>query len=132
MTGHRVFLALLMGVLAQCSDYSKNDTQKPQSMITKIEAFEKAKNTLQAESKGRDWEIIDKQTVEAEFGWVFFYSTRQHIQTGDRKYAVPGNGQIAVMKDSGEVSYLPSAFPASVSIKILEEQWKKRKTSHPH
>jgi hypothetical protein len=43
--------------------------------------------------------IIDKETQEREFGWVFFYDSKEYIETGDFLHAVAGNAPVVVLRD---------------------------------
>lgn len=36
-------------------------------------------------------ELIEEQTVETEFGWLFFNTSKQFKETGDFRYALAGN-----------------------------------------
>lgn len=38
-------------------------------------------------------------TIEAEHCWVFFYNTREFLETGAAKFALAGNAPIFVAKD---------------------------------
>jgi hypothetical protein len=53
-------------------------------------------------------QIMDEHTKQTEEGWLFFYNTRDFIETGEMSYALIGNGPIFV-KYCGEVSVLPSS-----------------------
>lgn len=47
--------------------------------------------------------ILHEQTREYDFGWVFFYDSKQHMETQDVKYALAGNAPMIVDRNSGEL-----------------------------
>jgi hypothetical protein len=40
--------------------------------------------------------ILEGQTIEKPWGWVFFYTSRKWHETGDIRYALAGNAPIIV------------------------------------
>ncbi len=89
-------------------------------------ALEVAKQALAEKRSRHDWVIIESQTLERPFGWVFFYSTRKHVETGDWKFAVPGNGPLIVERSNGATHFLPTAPTPKKAIELFEEAWRKR------
>ena len=55
--------------------------------------------------------VLDEQTVEREYGWIFFYTSRRLIETGDPSYLVAGNAPIVVNRQTGKLTYLGTAEP---------------------
>lgn len=51
--------------------------------------------------------ISDASTREEPFGWVFFWNDRRFIETGDDLYALCGNLPVVVLRQTGQVMYLP-------------------------
>ena len=45
----------------------------------------------------------DENTIEKEWGWVFFYTSDRYLKTGDFRYAVAGNAPYIVNRHTGEV-----------------------------
>ena len=43
--------------------------------------------------------LIDRHTQEHDVGWVFFYSTRRYVETGDFRDGLAGNGPLLVTRD---------------------------------
>jgi hypothetical protein len=58
---------------------------------------------MPVELPGDEWVILDHCTIEREWGWVFFYDSQLHRQTGDFKFAVAGNAPYFVRKNDGTV-----------------------------
>ena len=47
--------------------------------------------------------ILDKNTIEKSYGWIFFYQHRRYLETGRTRDALIGNGPLLVDKNSGKV-----------------------------
>lgn len=47
--------------------------------------------------------LIEEHTMERAFGWVFFYDSKAHIETGDFRYAIAGNAPIVVTRSDGAI-----------------------------
>ena len=49
--------------------------------------------------------ILDEQTIERWYGWLFFYQSRKYVQTRDDRYlTVPGTSlPVVVYKSNGNV-----------------------------
>ena len=55
--------------------------------------------------------IIDDETREEPWCWVFLYNSAAYVETGDFRYALAGDGPIVVEKDTDKVHRLSSASP---------------------
>ena len=66
------------------------------------------------------FEILESETLEREWGWVFFYDSADHIRTGDEKYAIAGNAPLIVNKISGELIVTGTAWPIEKYIEDYE------------
>lgn len=65
--------------------------------------------------------IIDSQTIEKPYGWIFFYNSRRYVESGELAYALVGHGPVVVVAHSGEIVELGSALPSEVAIRQLED-----------
>jgi len=45
--------------------------------------------------------LVEKHTIERPFGWVFFYNSKEFVETGIGRYRVYGNGPIIVNRFTG-------------------------------
>jgi hypothetical protein len=82
----------------------------------KVEAF-----VNQADSQWPDRPrvvVLDDQTIERPFGWVFFYAVPGH--------RVAGNAPILVTRDDGELHPLGTALPLEDYLVRFE------RTGNPH
>jgi Immunity protein 35 len=77
-----------------------------------------AKNAVAAlaATSGDELDIIHSNTIDASEGWIFFYNSKDFIETGDLSSALAGNGPIFVDRN-GVVKMLPSAIPWEVAIR---------------
>jgi hypothetical protein len=55
--------------------------------------------------------ILDDKTIERDFGWVFFYQSREHIETGDFGSILLGNAPVIVDRDDGSLHVTGTAQP---------------------
>ncbi len=62
-------------------------------MVTKAEArslVEARISTWAPLALGDEVVIVDASTRETDFGWVFFYQSRLHLETGAHKHEISG------------------------------------------
>lgn len=92
-------------------------------MIDRTAAEVIAREHVQRASKesGHDFVLMDDRTIEFDLGWVFFYSTREHVETGDVRKAVPGNAPILIGKADGQVHPTGTAQAAQYYIDKFRE-----------
>ena len=69
-------------------------------------------------SSGIPISIVDRATLEKSWCWVFFYQSREALETGDAKKRLVGNGPLVVEKDGGRMYFLGTGRPVE---KQLEE-----------
>ena len=89
--------------------------------------YEEAKALVQTEiSKENPYEpdlkleILDADTVEKEWGWIFYYDSADHIRTGDDIYLLAGNAPIIVNKETGELFVTGTSWPIEKYIEDYE------------
>lgn len=94
--------------------------------IEKERALEIARKTAAELPGHHDFVIVENQTVERPFGWVFFYSPRQYVLTGDRDYLIPGAAPLIVHRADGSIEHLGTSMPPARSIEIYEKHWQEK------
>jgi len=47
--------------------------------------------------------ILENQTQEYDFGWVFFYNSKKYVESGDFRDALVGNAPLIVDRKSGQI-----------------------------
>jgi hypothetical protein len=74
-------------------------------MLTHAEAREKLISLLSEWGRHIDGglALMEEKTVAKSYGWVFFYDSRQYIETRSVFDAIGGNGPVVVLAESGEV-----------------------------
>ncbi|HYC57704.1 MAG TPA: YrhB domain-containing protein [Candidatus Binatia bacterium] len=70
--------------------------------------------------------LLEEKTVEAEFGWVFFYTTRRYQETSDPADLVPGDSPFVVDRSDGAIHFLSSSMPPAAAIEAYSDLWKSR------
>lgn len=66
------------------------------------------------------WVILDDHTIEREWGWVFFYDSRLHQETGDFRYAIAGNSPFIVRRRDGVVLKTGTSQPVENFIREFQ------------
>jgi hypothetical protein len=79
--------------------------------MTRSEAQEKV--LLLLGERGRQVDgglsLVEERTIAKPYGWVFFYDSRRHLETGSIFDAIGGNGPLVVLAETGEVVTLGTA-----------------------
>ena len=65
--------------------------------------------------------ILDDRTIEKPYGWIFFYNSREFVETGDFLHALGGNGPVVFEAATGEIHQLQTAREPIVEIRRFEE-----------
>jgi Immunity protein 35 len=65
--------------------------------------------------------ILDENTIERPWGWVFFYTTRGW-STGDLRYAIAGNGPLIINRIDGAITTCGTAEPVECYIERYEAE----------
>jgi hypothetical protein len=96
------------------------------ALITKDEARANVLEYLRKRSVGKSYElwIIDSQTREEAFGWVFFYNTMQFAETKDPEWCLAGNAPLIVDRETGALNVTGTAHDVEYYLD------KYRKTGH--
>ena len=65
--------------------------------------------------------IIDEETIVKPYGWVFFFTSKQWLETEDVNYAIGGNGPV-VVRHNGTCDRLSSAGDPNDTIAAFEKK----------
>ncbi len=65
--------------------------------------------------------ILEDETIEKEWGWVFFYQSKKYIETGDFKEMLAGNAPYIINRSTGIITSTGSAYPIEDYIQAYEE-----------
>jgi len=66
--------------------------------------------------------IVDSETIEKEYGWVFFYQTKEYLKSANIVDALVGNAPFIVNKYTGELIETGTANPIEDYIAEYETQ----------
>ena len=67
------------------------------------------------------FDIVDEATIERDFGWVFFYETREYVESGDEMARAVGNAPLLVDRRSGELHVTGTGRDVEHYIKMYEQ-----------
>jgi hypothetical protein len=63
--------------------------------------------------------LLEQETLEMDFGWVFFYTSKLFRDTGDFRYALAGNAPMIVDRMDGSFHSTGTAHPFEYYIEDL-------------
>lgn len=76
-------------------------------MLTKEQARKKIQDRIDSfdlpAQKELELIILDDCTIEKEWGWIFFYSSKKWVETNDVQYAIAGNAPYIVNRFDGSI-----------------------------
>ena len=89
-------------------------------MLDYVKAFRLAEERVAELSRISDSELVvePEKTLERSFGWIFFYTTRDYLETRDEMQRPVGNGPLVVEKRDGTTTFLSSGHPLETSIAL--------------
>lgn len=82
-----------------------------------------------AQETGDSLVILHGHTLEKPWGWVFFYTSKQFLETGDSRFALAGNAPYIVERESGRLIQTGTALPLDEYIANYErtgDPWARR------
>lgn len=91
--------------------------------ITRDDARRIALDFVKASERESGYELVllDRCTIEREFGWVFFYDSKRHVETGSFRDALAGNAPIVVTRADGQVHETGTALPLEQYLRKFEK-----------
>lgn len=66
--------------------------------------------------------VIDEQTIEKEWGWVFFYDTYDYLKSGNFEDSLAGNAPYIVNKYTDEIIETGTAYDIDYYISEYESK----------
>jgi len=94
--------------------------------ISKSEGQEIAEAYLANLGFEGDLVVIERHTLEYDFGWVFFYSSKVSEENKTVPHTLAGNAPVIVDRSSGKIVVTGTAYPIEHYISIYE------KCGNPH
>jgi hypothetical protein len=107
----------------------------PFGRVTPVIDFEEALRRAQAAVDSMsplDLPLVLCGHQDFEVGWVFFYDSRMHQETGDDRYLIAGNAPILVDRESGDVEITGTAKPIEHYVGEYVERRRRRLEGWPH
>lgn len=101
---------------------------KSKTPITKEDAIVIARDVVVGH-KG-EFVLEEDRTLEKDFGWVFFRTTKKYLESHNLRDLVPGVGPF-VVDLYGEVTYLSSAMPLDKAIEMYQSVKKENENRTP-
>ena len=90
--------------------------------------FQKAKQIAEAEINRHQTLdddsliIIDDQSIEKDYAWIFPYTSKKYWETNDINYAIGGNGPLFISKLDGQISNYRTGLSIEEMIDEYEEE----------
>jgi hypothetical protein len=66
--------------------------------------------------------IVDANTIERDFGWVFRYESKRYFETRNIKDCLHGNGPIIVDRHTGHIRRFSSGISSQEAIREYEAE----------
>ncbi len=92
--------------------------------LTYQEALDLVSQGLQKYSaqSGCPMALNEGETIVKPYGWVFFYNSKQFLESGEFRHALAGNGPVIVNKYTGEIVFCGSVGGVEGNIQAYESQ----------
>jgi len=84
---------------------------------------------LQLEMSHGTLALMNDRTREEEFGWVFFYQTREYLENRNPLAMLAGNAPIIVDRRDGSVHETGTALPVDEYVNAFRREWRARATN---
>lgn len=88
--------------------------------LSREQALKLARDTISNLREGHELELVEADTVETEWGWLFRYAPKRFLETGDMRFMIPGIGPFVVERDSGKTTFLSTSVPPEVALAQYE------------
>jgi hypothetical protein len=66
--------------------------------------------------------ILDGETIEKPYAWIFFYNSNRFIETDDDTYALGGNAPLFISKADGQIRTFRTGLSVDEMIEEYEEE----------
>jgi hypothetical protein len=71
------------------------------------------------------WIVVDSATIERPFGWVFFFNSKEYLESGRIHDALAGNGPVIANRHDGSIEFYGASKPVELVIQEYEARWSK-------
>lgn len=77
-------------------------------------------NNSNSEADSVECVVLGDETIEKEWGWVFFYQSKAFVESGDFRDMLGGNAPIIVDRNTGSLIYTGTSYDIEHYIKEYE------------
>lgn len=102
------------------------DQRRDEGMITRRQAEKLVDAEIARSESSTSTDVVRSCTIERPWGWVFYYDTREAIETGDPLRGLVGNAPLLVERRTGRLFVTGTARPIEYYIRNFEA------TGNPH
>lgn len=89
-------------------------------MLTKEEMFEIATSYLSRSESGIELVIVEEHSIVKDYGIIFFYNSKEYLETGNFSSKLIGNAPFLVEKEGGRICVFGTAFMPDIFIEDYE------------
>ena len=100
----------------------KDRSARPAGPLTPERALEIARDSIAHLVPGIEFVVLQHETLEKDYGWIFRYTTRRYLETKDPGTLVPGTGPLVIEKDSGATAFLSTSVCPEKAIEEYERR----------
>ncbi|MEM0909792.1 MAG: YrhB domain-containing protein [Pseudomonadota bacterium] len=68
-----------------------------------------------------DCAVLEEETIEKPWGWVFFYQSKAYIETGEFMHMLDGNAPIIINRNTAELIHTGTAHDIEYYITEYEK-----------
>ena len=80
-------------------------------MLTRDDAKRLVEARLASDAGSEDFVVVESSIIERPFGWIFFYNTREFLETDNFSSALAGNAPYIVNRFTGALVATGTAHP---------------------
>jgi hypothetical protein len=99
-----------------------NRSPSPGRAISPERALAIARESIANLAPGIEFVILEDETLEKDYGWVFRFTTRRYLDTSDPNALVPGSGPLVVEKEGGATAFLATSVCPERAIEEYERR----------
>jgi hypothetical protein len=100
-------------------------------MLTLAEARERALSLMRSRPQdlapGDELVLVDDDTIEREWGWMFFFASRRWRETGDSRWENRGEGPLIINRHDGSVHLTGTRLPAEHYLTRYETEFQRNR-----
>jgi hypothetical protein len=92
----------------------------PSHPVTRETATDIAWGAITRLKHGAHLALLHERTVETEWGWVFYFNTRQFAESRDPLTLLPGCGPLVIEREDGAYTFLSTSMAPDQALAMYE------------